>query len=115
MTEASLKLLQRDGYTPSADQPLTITFAADGSLAFASVLEHAEGDACVQHGGKWHLRYDTEAKNVVPKANTIELEMMRPDDTFFSELSLTEHAGKLRLWDYYGDPDAWEFIEYERL
>jgi hypothetical protein len=29
-------------------------------------------------------------------------------------VNFAEKNGTIRLWNYYGDPDSWEFVEYER-
>ena len=115
MTAASLRLLQRDGYVASPGETQTITFKADGSLAFASVLDQFEGGTLTTCNGTWRLDHDKTINNL-RRANVVDVELqLTRNHTYLRTLSLAEEGGKLRLWDSYGDPDLWEFIEYERL
>jgi hypothetical protein len=114
MTAASLRLLKRDGYVPSPGETQTIRFNADGSLAFASVIDGFKGGTFNTCSGTWKLNYDRTIDRETVRANSIDLELRRTSDTHLRSLSLAEEGGKLRLWNYYGDPDSWEFIEYER-
>jgi hypothetical protein len=114
MTAASLQLLKRDGYVPSPGETQTITFNADGSLAFASVLDDFKAGTYNTCSGMWKLNHDKTIDNETVRANAINIELKRTSDTHLRTLSLAEVGGKLRLWNFYGDPDSWEFIEYER-
>jgi hypothetical protein len=114
MTKASQDLLKRDGYVELVDQPYTITFNNDGSLKFTSVLDDVRGGTFTNCLGKWKLDHDRTVDDETPRANVVELQLLRPNDRYFRKLALTEVDEHVRLWNYYGDPDAKEYIEYER-
>jgi len=114
MTAASLQFLTRDGYRASPGETRTITFNADGSVEFASVFVDSNGATFDRCRGTWKLEHDKSIDNKSIRANAIDLVLQRsPDVSHGSTLSLREEGGKLRLWSFYGDPDLWEFIEYE--
>ena len=64
--------------------------------------------------GKWKLDHDRTVDDETPRANVVELQLLRPNDRYFRKFALTEVDEHVRLWNYYGDPDAKEYIEYER-
>jgi hypothetical protein len=114
MTATSRLLLQRDGYVETPGQTYTITFHPDGSLHFASVVDNTKSGTFFDCPGTWKLQHDTTIDNSVVRANVLQLELRRPKDLYLMKLSLAEENGRLRLWSFYGDPDSWEFMEYER-
>lgn len=116
LTPASLALLVRDGFKPPAKQNNRITFRADGTCDFHSILESLGNDAhCgVEVTGKWALEKDTMTDSNVPKKNTIRMELALPSTVHITYLNFDRRDGQLVLWSYYGDPDSWEFMEYTR-
>jgi hypothetical protein len=114
MTEASRQLLLRDGYVEVPNQSYTITFINDGTVKFASVVDDVRGGTFTNCLGRWRLDHDRTIDNETPRANVIELQLLRTSDRYFRKLALTEEDEQIRLWNFYGDPDSKEYIEYER-
>jgi hypothetical protein len=114
MTTASRQLLKRDGYAELPGQTYTITFNPEGTVKFASVLDHFKGGTNIECGGRWNLYHEKTIGNEIVRANALDLHLNRADGPYTRTLSFAEEGGKLRLWSFYGDPDSWEFIEYER-
>ncbi len=107
MTSKSLAMLKRDGYKPGANETYTITFAADGSLTFASVLPEFQGGNFITTSGKWTLKHDVAIDNETKRTNCLDVDWTRRE-----QMSFAQEDGKLVLWTYYGDPDSCEFIDY---
>jgi hypothetical protein len=114
MTDASRQLLLRDGYAEQPEQSYTIMFINDGTVKFNSVLDDVKGGTYTNCLGRWRLDHDRTVDNETPRANVIELQLLRTNDRYFRKLALTEEDEQVRLWNFYGDPDAKEYIEYER-
>jgi len=114
MTPAATSLVQRDGVAGAAGKPYTITFNADGTVVFASVFDDPSGNIYRACGGTWHLEHDTTGDSTVRKANAIKMELGVGNGTHIRYLNFVGGGPRLRLWNYHGDPDSEEYIEYER-
>lgn len=110
LTPQSLALLQRDGFVTDPDHAYTITFNLDGSMMFASVVKDMQNGQYTQAAGQWTLEHDTNDNSNIHKTNALRFDIGR----HLMLLNFTEQEGRLLLWNYYGDPDSWEFLEYER-
>ena len=111
----SLSLLQRDGFAAKPENKYTITFNSNGSLNFASVLEDFESGQYVKATGTWTLKHNTSVDSNIKQANALIVELQTSDGRQVRHLNFTEDDGTLRLWSTYGDPDSWEFMEYEKV
>ncbi len=114
LTAGSLALLQRDGFVADPTHAYTITFNVDGTLRFASVIDDFRSGRYFDVPGTWTLEHNTNGNSNVHKANALSLRIEVPGSTNNRYLNFAEENGKLQLWNYYGDPDSWEFMEYER-
>ncbi len=63
----------------------------------------------------WRVKHDLPGHNGSTLPNQVSVELrtvgMRPQTWNFG---VGKEAGKLRLWEFLGDPDQWEFVEYEQ-
>lgn len=109
MAPESLLLLKQDGYTPAAGETYTITFAADGSLTFASVLTDYKSGKYADEHGKWCLEHDVSIDNDTKRANALKVVTTRSETMGFAD-----NKGKVVLWTWYGDPDEGHCIDYVR-
>ena len=64
--------------------------------------------------GRWKLEHNTTGGSNIHKTNALSLEIKMPEMTDNRYLNFAEQDNKLILWNFYGDPDSWEFLEYER-
>lgn len=98
-----------DTYVPATGQPHTIVFNADGTCHYRSVLQMPT--RYVDASGDWSIVTPTdnpkgcEVKIILNSAST--------GTTQFS-LDLKEESGHLILWQFWSDPDLWNFLEYKR-
>ena len=115
LTSQTRDLLKAKGFADEPSKEYTITFASDGSLQFSSIMEDAEHPVLMEGAGNWTLEHDLAQGDNIKKANDISLKIHFPKTTYWYHLFLTEENGKLLLWYWYGDPDSWEFIKYERI
>jgi hypothetical protein len=116
MTSETLALLERDGTTFEEGVTFTIKLDEDGSAEFASARDGFDGVAYERLSGTWTLEHDTTRGDTTKKANTLRIELVWPDaeSRAVDHWYLVEVNGRLRLWQWYGDPDSWEFLEYVR-
>ena len=114
MTGKSLALLVRDGFSPAATNHYTIVFKADGSCLFQSVESFSEKHRYVSASGIWKLEHDTQGDSNIRKKNALRLELSVDGETHSRYLNFAREHGALILWNYHGDPDQWEFVEYRR-
>ncbi|HUU42711.1 MAG TPA: hypothetical protein VMX57_02970 [Planctomycetota bacterium] len=94
-----------------------MTINSDGTIAFASVLELSDPweYRYTTAAGTWKLEHDTARGSNVTTKNTLSLDMRTAGKTVYHYLYFAEDRGPLLLWNYYGDPDSWEFLEYTRI
>ncbi|MEM6855227.1 MAG: hypothetical protein AAF593_12540 [Planctomycetota bacterium] len=114
LTEESLELLTRDGFVPASNS-YTLTFHADGSLQFDSIIDEFRGGTYRSSQGTWRLAHNTMGDSNVEKTNVIEIQLRSGQAVQHRTLNFDEEDGQLVLWNYYGDPDSLEFMEYQRL
>ncbi len=116
LTEDSLGLLTRDKFQSAPSHLNTITFRPDGTCTFASVSDEFQGGTYTVVDGTWRLEHDTNGDSNVRKRNAIRMELHpKPNHTEQRYFNFDRDDRKqLKLWNYYGDPDQWEFIEYSR-
>jgi hypothetical protein len=114
MMTNSLKLLTRDGFRSLPAHAYTITFRQDGSCLFQSVEAFGHEGTYILASGTWKLGHDIKRGESTKVKNAIQMQLELDSVTHFRELNFTRQDGVLRLWESYGDPDEWEFIEYVR-
>lgn len=114
MTPDSLTLLKRDGFRSEPAHAYTITLNADGTFRFASVVDGFHGLRYVDVKGTYVLEHDTNGNSNIHKKNVLKIMIRAEGASQDCYLNFAEEDGSLLLWSYYGDPDLWEFIEYER-
>lgn len=116
LTQDSLRLLTRDKFRSDPSHLYTITFRLDGTCTFASVSDEFQGGTYTVVDGTWRLEHDTTGDSNLRKRNAIQMKLRpKSDHTVERYLNFDRDKRKqLILWNYYGDPDQWEFIEYIR-
>ena len=111
-TSDTERIIARD--KPSGTRPLKfhLTLYRDGTCDFNAVYESYDSFAYRQSSGRWRLEHDTEGNSNRRKKNAIAFNIKAPGFPRNMYLNLKERDEKLILWDWYGDPDSREFIEY---
>jgi hypothetical protein len=94
-------------YIIDHSKPHEIEFKADGTCRYRSVLQMPT--RYVDVSGKWAVV--TTANN--PKGCEVELELEWVGTYMFS-LDIKDDSGTLVLWEFWSDPDLWNFLEYRR-
>jgi hypothetical protein len=114
MTTKSLGLFARDGFRSEPAQTYTITFHKDGTCVFHSIEHSASAPkgTYILASGVWKLAHDVKRGANVMVKNAVQTELNVGGTTVFRDWDFTREDGVLMLWDFYGDPDQWEFIEY---
>jgi hypothetical protein len=112
LTARSLELLERDGFHRNPDSRYRLTLTADGECQFESVVDDFKGGTDVRAPCTWRLEHDAADDSSIKRANILRVSF-RPDGRVL-HFSFARQGGELILWNYYGDPDSWEFIEYSR-
>lgn len=98
-----------DNFVPHPTKPHTITFNSDGTCHYRSVLQMPT--RYVDTTGKWSITTDT--KN--PKVSKIQIELSEPTGKEYSfSLDFREESGHLIIWEFWNDPDLWNFLDYKR-
>jgi len=106
----TLEIAKRDGYAPAATKLHEIIFHEDGTCDFHSLTEFGSKAAYLDARGSWKLEHDTGMPSETKKKNEVSI---RIKDRGIS-LYLTDEKDRLLLWNFWGDPDSWEFIKYEK-
>jgi len=114
LTTDSMGYLVRDGFKKPENQTNQITFLADGTCLFHAVLDDFKSGTHYEATGTWKLEKDTTGDSNVKKKNAIRMELVLPTTTYLKYLNFDRRKGRLVLWSFYGDPDSWEFMEYEK-
>lgn len=111
-TASTERLIARD--KPSGTRPLKcqLTLRSDGTCDFDSVYGLYYSLAYRKSTGSWKLEHDTDGNSNRRRKNAIAFDMESPEFAGNMYLNLKEKNGKLILWEWHGDPDSWEFIEY---
>jgi hypothetical protein len=112
LTEESLKLAVKEGLRRDASQRYTITFNADHTCGWDSVLEF-DGIEYEKAPCSWKLEHDVDLSGR-KVANFLDFVIQRRNARFSTGSNFAREDGVLILWEYYSDPDLWEFLEYKK-
>lgn len=86
-----------------------ITFVAGGTCQFRSVLQMPT--RYVDALGEWEISPTDDD----PKGSQIDISLKIEGDARHTfSMGLKEISGELILWQFWGDPDSWKFVEYRR-
>lgn len=98
-----------DDYAMEPGKPHTIVFNADGTCRYRSVLQMPTRH--VDATGTWRITPTPDD----PSGCTVDLELKTEDGatTSFS-LDFREEHDELIIWEYWSDPDLWNFLDYRR-
>lgn len=107
-------LLERYPSTGHRPDQVQIQFLPDASFVFSSVLDDFSSFEYVETRGAWVLKRQPRRHGGEGEENTLVLSFQ--DERFSSNYSMSfaEEGGRLILWRFFGDPDSWEFIEYQK-
>ena len=94
-------------YVIDRTKPHEILFRPDGTCRYRSVFQMPT--RYVDAEGKWSIVRTPDD----PKGSEVRLEINTNGVHVFS-LDAKEDAGRLILWEFWGDPDLWNFLEYKR-
>lgn len=90
-------------------KPHTITFSADGTCRYRSVLQMPA--RYLDAYGEWEITPTADD----PKGSEVDVSLeIDGDGTYMLSLDLREESGELIFWEFWGDPDSWRFLEYKR-
>ena len=88
----------------------TLVLRADGSCSIQTIMNVASAEyrtyGTYGTGCRWQLG------DVGHQALTFELEPAPPGNPYYY---FDEEDGRLLLWQYATDPDAWRYIEFEKV
>ena len=108
MSAESLACLERDGYIIDPTLEHTLTFRGDGTVIFNSAFTEI---GITQHqivDGIWALDHKEDSSSSLNLK--LYINGAERSDTF----SFAEENSVVILWQTLGDPDMWEFIEYNK-
>jgi hypothetical protein len=108
---SSLDTVQKDaGYRPAeASRPHDIVFRADGTCHFRSIDEAPPTRTeYFDTEGTWKLVHYPPFSDGKP--NEVQITV----DIRGINFNLAEVKHRLHLWQFWGDPDEWLFLEYEK-
>ena len=114
LSPAFLALLTRDGFKTNVSHKYHIQFLTNGVCSFQSVVGEFQSGTYHDEKGTWKLEHDTAGNSNVKKKNAIRIELALPNTRYVFYLNLDKRDQAFVLWNFYGDPDSWEFMEYER-
>lgn len=112
LTDQSLKVLAEDTFRRDPSHRYTITFHANRTCAFASVAQFLD-ISYLDTPCTWRLEHDVEGSSR-PQANLVRIDLPHEGNPFSLSLSVGREDGVLILWEFYKDPDLWDFLEYRK-
>ena len=109
LTTESVSHLVADGY---ADEGLECTIISrdDSTVDFSSVNTGASPPVHQTKSAFWKITHSSFNGDT-----RVTLSEHEPSDYGFLSYGFTEDYGNLRLWNFHGDPDQWEFVEYTKV
>ena len=108
LTSNTLILAKKDGYVPLPESLHQITIGSNGVCQFSSIVEFGERVQYVEGDGQWQINHDTEGRK-----NRLQLRISTKNETRDMSFDFTEEKNTIYLWDFWGDPDSWEFLKYK--
>ena len=112
MSTNSLALLVRDGFRSAPTNHCTIALLADGTCSLQSISSFSGEHRYASVSGTWKLEHDTQLGANIKTANTLRLDLPFERVNQLQYWHFAREGGVLILWNFHGDPDQWEFIEY---
>ena len=101
LTSQSLGYLKSDGYDPGGEKKHEFTLLDDGTCTLTSVYDNSDFPY-VDGSGVWTIK----------DGKKVEIEIDANDRSYTFHFGIGEKRGRLYFWQFHGDPDMWEFIEY---
>ena len=97
--------------TESAEH--TIELRNDGTCTYSTHTFFDPGGSYVRSEGSWSLKKDV--KELVGETWYVEFDL-RPNsyDVFGSSFYVKRQNGRVVMYDFFGDPDLQQFVEFER-
>ena len=115
LTDEALTLLNNGAFKSEESHANTVSFREDGTCEFHSVMNDPTGSVYRELSGTWTLTHDTKSGANVRRKNSLDMTLQADDLTIYTGLSFDRVDGELVLWEFYGDPDMWEFVEYLKV
>jgi hypothetical protein len=112
LTDESLRNLARDGFRRDPSHRYTITVNANHTCDFASVVQFAD-IGYIKTPCTWRLEHDVEGSSG-RQANVLRADIPHGKSPFTLSLNFAREDGVLILWEFYSDPDLWQFLEYKK-
>lgn len=110
----SIALVVRDGFKTNPTHQHHIQFLENGTCVFRSVVVVVGGGHYHDVKGKWKLEHNTTGGSNIKKKNTIQIDLAIANGIRTRYLNFNKEDETLVLWQFYGDPDSWEFMEYKK-
>ena len=108
MTPESIKLMVRDGYVVDPTLKYQMIIRLDGTMSFDSVGTAYDNYPTIRAEGSYFIAHHEDG------TTTLGTNLWYNNIENNYHYSFAEEDGVLTLWEYHGDPDSWEFIEYTK-
>src|SRR6266404_9576093 len=109
LTTSSAKILTLVYHVSIKPNESAIEFFADGRCELRDFI--GEDEDVHSGAATWKIEQDS----LEPKASVLHISYRTPERPVTFSLSFTRRRGKIILWQYHGDPDSREYVEYERV
>jgi len=109
--KSSALVLDHDGddYLMDASKPHVIVFDEDGTCRYSSVMQMPT--RYVDSIGDWSIVPTSND----PRGSKVDIRLKTDGGgTHMFSLDIKEESGELILWEFWSDPDLWNFLEYKR-
>ena len=110
LTEESAAMLDRRGLTASS-RDSTVEFFRDGRCILHNFVY---GDDPITDDGTWKIQHDVAEGGGSFRKNELRITVMSSGKPGICFINFCRKHKRLFLWQYHGDPDGREYIEYER-
>ena len=107
LTRDSLKMMDR--YLMRTPQASFIELAADGRC---DLHDFVAGEDPYSGTGTWKIEEKSDYRSK-RRFSVLRITRLREKGVF--SFYFTKRHGKIILWQYHGDPDGREYVEYERI
>lgn len=109
LTKESAVMLDLHGLTVSS-RDSTVEFFRDGR---ALLHDFVCGDDLITQSGTWKVEHDVAVGGGSFKKNELRITVISSDKPTVCFVDFFRKGKRLLLWQYHGDPDGRQYIEYQ--
>ena len=109
LESAIFDALKRDGYPQDKNKTYQIKLNEDGSCEFNTLMDVFQDVSYHDINGEWSLTQTKDGRY------GLYLHLHEEETDITLVFHFAKSGSSLIFWQYYSDPDMWDFFEYKKL